>query len=281
MSELRAIILGCGSSGGVPRPGGEDGRGIWGTCDPKEPKNRRLRCSLLVQRAHPEHGWGTQELTSVLVDTSPDFNAQMLNARCNRLDGVLYTHDHADQSHGIDDLRIIAMTMMRRVPVWLDEATAGSLLTRFAYCFEQQKGSPYPAILERHDMPDCGTNFEIDGPSGPIAIEPFLQHHGSVDSLGFIFGADQKIAYSSDVKALPGESLQALQNCSTWIVDALRRQEHPSHAHLDLSLEWIAQTKPERAVLTNLHIDMDYQTLCEELPAHIRPAYDGLVVYGA
>ena len=276
--KLRAIILGCGSSGGVPRPGGPKGEGNWGQCDPDEAKNRRRRCSLLVQRAHETQGWDADELTTLLVDTSPDLRDQLLLAKCGRLDAVLYTHDHADQSHGIDDLRLIALNMMARIPTWLDRETSGTLLNRFAYCFEQQEGSYYPAILELNDLPPCGERFEIDGPTGPIPVEAFLQYHGQVNSLGFLFGEGARIAYSSDVVDFPEESFAALDGCHTWIVDSLRRKEHISHAHLAKTLGWIERVKPGRGILTNMHLDMDYRTLCRELPAGVEPAYDGLVV---
>ncbi len=275
--ELRVTILGCGSSGGVPRFGGADGAGEWGACDPKELKNRRTRCSILVERAHPEFGFQHDKVTSVLVDTSPDMRAQLLAARCSHLDAVLFTHDHADQCHGIDDLRVFAIQMRKRMPVYIDDATAGALLKRFDYCFEQKPGSIYPSILEKIDMPLNGppneNAFSIDGPAGPVPVEAFLQFHGSVDSLGFRFG---DIAYSSDVVGLPEESFEALAGVDTWIIDALQYKPHKTHAHLDLALEWIARVKPKRAVLTNLHVHMDYQTLMRELPPGVEPAYDGM-----
>ncbi len=273
--ELRVTILGCGSSGGVPRFGGKDGSGDWGACDPAEPKNRRSRCSILVQRAPADKAIDPHKATSVLVDTSPDMRAQLLAARCARLDAVLYTHDHADQCHGLDDLRVFALQMRKRVPVYIDDATAGALLERFRYCFVQQPGSYYPPILDKIDMPACGEKFEIDGPSGAIPCAAFLQYHGGVNSLGFRFG---DIAYSSDVVDMPDESFAALDGVETWIVDALQYKPHATHAHLDLTLEWIARVKPKRAILTNLHVHMDYQTLVRDLPAGVEPAYDGMVL---
>ena len=275
--RLRIIILGSGSSGGVPRFGGADGAGEWGACDPEEPKNRRSRCSILVQREHPEFGFAHDKVTTLLVDTSPDMRAQLLAARCSRLDAVLFTHDHADQAHGIDDLRVFALHMRRRIPVYLDDATAGELLDRFRYCFDQAPGSMYPAILEKIDMPACGEAFSVDGPSGPIPVTPFLQYHGNVDSLGFRFG---DMAYSSDVVGLPDESFACLAGVKTWIVDALQYKPHKTHAHLDLALEWLNRVAPERGVLTNLHIQMDYRTVSDQTPAHIEPAYDGMTLLG-
>lgn len=277
MSRLRFEILGSGSSGGVPRLGGRDGAGDWGACDPNEPKNRRMRCSILVRREHAEHGFANEHATAVLVDTSPDLRAQLLAARCSRLDGVLITHDHADQTHGLDDLRAIALQARQRVPVHIDPETAGALLERFRYCFEAAAGGGYPAILDRIDMPVAGERFSVNGPSGPIEARAFRQNHGNVDSLGFRFG---DTAYSSDVVALPEESFDILKGVRTWIVDALQYAPHKTHAHLDLALEWIARVKPERAILTNLHIHMDYRTLLDSLPAGVFPAFDGMTLDG-
>ncbi|MCK5744665.1 MAG: MBL fold metallo-hydrolase [Oricola sp.] len=275
--RLRITILGSGSSGGVPRFGGPDGAGDWGACDPNEPKNRRSRCSILVQREHPEFGFAHDKVTSVLVDTSPDMRGQLLAARCSRLHAVLFTHDHADQAHGIDDLRVFALHMRKRVPVYIDDATAGDLLERFRYCFVQAPGSLYPPILDKIDMPPCGETFFVDGPSGTIPVTAFLQFHGNVDSLGFRFG---DTAYSSDVVGLPDESFDILAGVNNWIVDALQYHPHKTHAHLDLALEWIARVGAKRGVLTNLHVHMDYATLKNSLPPGVEPAYDGLTIPG-
>ena len=266
---LSFVILGCGSSAGVPRPGGPDGAGDWGACDPNEPKNRRRRCSALIRKKGP----GGETL--VLIDTSPDLREQLIAAQVGRLDAVLYTHDHADQTHGIDDLRALALAMRRRVPVYVDDETSGNLLTRFAYCFEQQPGSAYRPILERRVMPPCGTAFEIDGPGGAVSVTAFRQEHGGVASLGFRIGP---FAYSSDVVGLPEASFEALKGVKVWVLDALQMTPHPTHAHLDLALAWIARVKPERAVLTNMHVQMDYATLRRALPPGVEPGYDGMVL---
>ena len=264
---LRITILGCGSSGGVPRIGGN-----WGACDPANPKNRRRRCSILVEQGEGD------ATTSVLVDTSPDMREQLLDANVGRLDGVIFTHEHADQSHGIDDLRMIAINMMKRVPVWADRRTLSILETRFDYCFVTPKGSGYPPILEPHVIDVDDVNFTIDGPGGPLAITPFWQEHGHIRSLGFRFG---DIAYTSDAHDIPEDSWPRLEGIDTWIVDALRYTRHPSHANVETALGWLDRAKVKRGVLTNLHVDLDYETLCAELPDHIEPAYDGMVVEGA
>lgn len=274
---LRVTILGCGSSGGVPRTGGANGAGEWGACDPSEPKNRRTRCSILIERATADGEFPRDGVTSILVDTSPDMRTQLLKAKCARLDAVFFTHDHADQSHGIDDLRVFALNMQQRIPVYIDDTTAGEILRRFDYCFKQKPGSLYPAILKKTDMPPSGEPFAVAGPSGVIPCTAFMQYHGGVNSLGFRLG---NIAYSSDVVGLPDESFRILDGVDTWIVDALQYKPHASHAHLDLTLEWIARVKPRCAILTNLHIHMDYQSLQRILPDGVEPAFDGMELFG-
>ncbi|MEM7631772.1 MAG: MBL fold metallo-hydrolase [Pseudomonadota bacterium] len=259
--SLRFTILGCGSSGGVPRLGGH-----WGACDPENPRNRRQRCSLLVERDGPD---GT---TTALVDTSPDLRNQLLTACVGRLDGVIYTHSHADHVHGIDDLRMIVFNMRERLKVWADGPTQDALLGRFGYVFHQPPGSPYPPILDLHAI-DGDT--VIEGPGGPITFSPFEVGHGSIDALGFRIG---DIAYLPDVSDIPAPAWDALKGLDCWIVDALRRDPHPTHSHLAQTLDWIAQVAPKRAILTNMHIDLDYDTVLAETADHIEPAYDGLTL---
>jgi phosphoribosyl 1,2-cyclic phosphate phosphodiesterase len=259
MSELEVVILGCGSSGGVPR-----GDGDWGDCDPAEPKNRRTRCSALVRR------YGPDGITSVLIDTSPDLREQMLAAEVKHVDAVLYTHDHADQTHGIDDLRVFAMRKRRRVPAWMDAATKAALTRRFDYIFETMQG--YPAIVEARDVPSHGAPWSIDGAGGPVPVVTFDQAHGPIRSVGYRLGP---VVYSSDVSDLDEAALDAVRGCDLWIVDALRFTPHPTHAHVDKALEWIARAEVKRAVLTNLHIDLDYNDLRAKVPANVEVAYDG------
>ena len=261
MAELRFTILGCGSSGGVPRLGGH-----WGDCDPENPKNRRRRCSMLIER---ESDAG---ITRVLIDTSPDLRSQLLDAGVGELHGVVYSHGHADHVHGIDDLRMIVFNMRQRIRVYADGATQNDLLSRFGYAFVQPEGSAYPPIL---DLCSIDGEIEIDGPGGPIRLTPFEVEHGNIDSLGFRIG---DLAYLPDVSDIPETTWPALQGLDCWIVDALRRTPHPSHAHLDKTLGWIERAAPRLAVLTNMHIDLDYQTVADETPDHITPAHDGLVI---
>ncbi|MGB8814238.1 MAG: MBL fold metallo-hydrolase [Paracoccaceae bacterium] len=261
MATLRYTILGCGSSGGVPRLGGD-----WGDCDPANPKNRRRRCSMLVERLTDQ---GT---TRVLIDTSPDMRDQLLDAGIGTLDAVAYTHSHADHVHGLDDLRQVVFNLRHRLPVWADSETQTALLSRFAYAFVQPEGSPYPPILDLHTIKGP---FTISGAGGDITLQPFRADHGSIDALGFRIGA---LAYLPDVVALPNEAWPLLENLDIWVLDALRRKPHPTHIHLALALEWIARAAPKSAVLTNMHIDLDHATLAAELPPHIRPAHDGMVI---
>ncbi len=262
MGQLRFTILGCGSSGGVPRLGDQ-----WGECDPQNPKNWRRRCSLLVER-ETEDG-----ITRVLIDTSPDMRTQLLDAGVGQLDGVVYTHSHADHVHGLDDLRMIVFNMRRRLPVWADKATCSNLMARFAYAFVQAEGSPYPPILELNEILD---EVAVIGAGGAIKLIPFEVEHGTISVLGFRIGP---VAYLPDVSAMTDQSWQAIKGSDCWILDSLRRAPHPSHTHLSQSLEWIKKAGVKSGVLTNMHIDLDYDTLCSELPGNIQPAYDGMTLH--
>jgi phosphoribosyl 1,2-cyclic phosphate phosphodiesterase len=260
---LKFTILGCGSSGGVPRPGTG-----WGDCNPNNPKNRRRRTSLLVER---RNGVG---VTRVLIDTSPDLREQLLDTEVDKLEAVLYTHEHADHTHGIDDLRGLFIHNRKRVPVWLDERTSRAIHERFDYCFASPPGSEYPPIVRENRMV-AGEPVTVEGAGGVITALPIFQEHGDIPSLGFRFG---RLAYSCDLIRLPPQSLEALADLDVWIVDALRYKPHPSHLSVDETLALIAQLKPRRAILTNLHCDLDYDELSARLPANVEPAYDGLSV---
>jgi len=260
---LRLTILGCGSSGGVPRVGSG-----WGACDPNNPRNRRLRCSILVERI------GADGTTSLIVDTTPDLREQLLRTNVRRLDAVLYTHEHADHTHGIDDLRPLAIAMRRRVPVYMDRVTGEMLTTRFGYCFKTPPGSQYPPILEAHAI---GSDHPvvIEGRGGPIEALPFRMIHGDIDALGLRFG---DLVYAPDVSRIPDENLRYFQGLQVLIIDALRYTPHPSHFSLAEAMALIERVKPKRAILTNLHTDLDYATLSAELPPHVEPAFDGMTI---
>ncbi|MGV3634187.1 MAG: MBL fold metallo-hydrolase [Pseudorhodoplanes sp.] len=259
--SLTVTILGCGSSGGVPRPALG-----WGDCNPDNPKNRRRRCSILVEQTA---GSGK---TSVLVDTSPDLREQLLDANVVKLDGVLFTHEHADHTHGIDDLRGLFIKHRRRIDAYLDEPTSRALHARFGYCFMTPPGSAYPPILTEHRIVP-GEPVTIHGDGGALRALPVLLDHGDIPCLGFRFG---NIAYTADLVGMPDDSAAALTGLDVWIVDALRHTPHPSHFSLSDALGWIARLKPKRAILTNMHTDLDYDALREALPPHVQPGYDGM-----
>lgn len=260
-TRLRFHILGCGSSGGVPRIGGH-----WGDCDPNNPKNRRRRCSMLVER-ETENG-----TTRVLIDTSPDMREQLIDAGVGTLDGVIYTHAHADHVHGVDDLRMVVFNMRERVNVWADRATCDALLDRFGYVFVQPEGSSYPPILNLNLIDGPVT---VSGQGGDITFLPLEVEHGRIDALGFRI---KDLVYLPDVSAMNDEAWKILEGAECWVLDALRRDPHPTHSHLEQSLEWIKRSGVPNAVLTNMHIDLDYETIDAETPDHISPAYDGMVL---
>jgi phosphoribosyl 1,2-cyclic phosphate phosphodiesterase len=259
--SLRFTILGCGSSGGVPRPALG-----WGVCDPNNPKNRRRRTSFLVERRGPEG------VTRILIDTSPDLREQLLDAEVDWVDAVLFTHEHADHTHGIDDLRGLFINRRKRVPVYLDERTSEVMNARFGYCFAAPPGSEYPPIVRENRLA-AGRPLTIEGQGGPITTLPILQEHGDIPSLGFRFGG---LAYSCDLSGLPAASVAALGGLDVWIVDALRDKPHPSHLSVSEALAWIGRLNPRRAILTNLHSELDYEELRGRLPTNVEPAFDGL-----
>jgi len=263
--HITATILGCGSSGGVPRVGN-----IWGDCDPGNPRNRRRRCSLLLTGTRAD----SNEPTQVLIDTGCDLREQLLEAQVTQLDAVLYTHEHADHTHGIDDLRVLALNSQKRVDVYCSRATSERLQQSFGYCFTAPAGSPYPPILNAHHF-EAGDEVEIDGPGGCIRVSAFAQEHGSIISLGFKTG---KFAYSCDLSGLPQSSLSAVSDLDVWVLDALRPTPHPSHLSLPEALALVERLKPRQTVLTNMHIDMDYAHVEATTPAYVTPAYDGMVI---
>lgn len=270
---LRVIILGCGSSGGVPRVGGD-----WGVCDPYNPKNFRTRSSILVQKwKDKDVGEGEPDpkaCTNILIDTSPDLRTQLLREDIRHLDAVFFTHDHADQSHGIDDLRAIAYRMRKQLPTYMDQPTKADLYNRFNYCFKTPEGRVHPPILDLQDLIFDKSVSTIDGAGGEIRIETFEVSHGPTPSLGFLI--DDKVAYSPDVWDVSDEVINRLYQVDCWVVDALRYSPHPTHAHADKTLSWIARACAKSAVLTNLHIDMDFKTVEDELPSTVCAAYDSM-----
>jgi phosphoribosyl 1,2-cyclic phosphate phosphodiesterase len=258
---LTLTILGCGSSAGVPRPALG-----WGACDPNNPKNRRRRCSLLVERT-AAHG-----TTRILIDTSPDLREQLIDANVDHLDAVFLTHEHADQTHGIDDLRSVVMHQRRRIPVYLSQSTAKDIMHRFSYCFVSPPGSDYPPILTQHAI-EAGKTQAVEGKGGEVKLSAFVVQHGNIQALGYRIG---KAAYTPDLNDIPEASWGALEGLDLWIVDGLRHATHSSHFSVSDALAWIARFKPKQAVITNMHADLDYEVLRQSLPEGVIPAYDGM-----
>jgi phosphoribosyl 1,2-cyclic phosphate phosphodiesterase len=252
---MEVRILGCGTSSGVPRVGND-----WGSCDPANPKNRRRRVSILV----------THGRTRILVDTGPDLREQLLDASVTGVEAVIWTHDHADHCHGIDDLRQLYHARGRPVAGYARAETLESLERRFAYAFDGKSG--YPAVVEPHLLPD---HMNLEG----LAIRTVDQPHGPITSAGLRFDAGGKsVVYSTDFNELTPEMSMTFKGVDLWIVDTLRRRPHPTHPHLDLALEMIAEVQPKRALLTHMDNSLDYDQLVRELPAGVEPAYDGLEI---
>lgn len=259
----RFTILGCASSPGVPRINGD-----WGACNPDNPRNRRTRAAFLVEQFAADGG-----CTTIVVDTGPDFREQMIAAKVRRVDAVLYTHAHADHVHGIDDLRGYYTQQRHRIPIYADALTMERIRQGFAYCLETPPGGNYPPIVEPHVIRSMAEPTIIDGAGGPISVLAHRQVHGDIYSLGFRFGG---VAYCSDVSDFPAESLPRLEGLDVLVIDALQHHHHPSHLSLDQALEWIGRLMPRQAVLTHMHIPLDYDAVMESTPSHVQPAYDGM-----
>jgi len=262
--RLRLTILGCGSSPGVPRITGD-----WGACDPQNPKNQRMRTAVLVERIAAN---GSR--TTVVIDTGPDFRQQMLLASVTRLDAVVYTHPHADHIHGIDDLRGFVLDQRQRIDVHADNATMLRLREAFGYCFETPQGSSYPPIVKAH-LIDHSRPVIIEGEGGALTFGPLPQIHGDIISLGFRIGG---LAYCPDVSGFPDATAERLRDLDVLIIDALQYKTHPSHLSLGEALGWIERLAPRHAVLTHMHVPLDYATVLAETPANVEPAYDGMVI---
>ncbi|MCY6380756.1 MBL fold metallo-hydrolase [Hoeflea prorocentri] len=261
----RFTILGCGSSPGCPRITGD-----WGACDPDNPRNRRLRASLLIEQFDPDGN-----STAVVIDTGPDFRTQMTMAGATRLDAVVYSHPHADHLHGIDDLRGLVIERKKRMPVYADKQTMERLRDGFSYCFQSPPGSNYPPIVKGHDIENTQDPIVVSGEGGPLTLLPLEQLHGDIISLGFRIG---NLAYCSDVNGFPEETVDRLTGLDVLIIDALQYRPHPSHFSLSEALEWIERLRPRRAILTHMHVPLDYDTVMRETPDHVEPGYDMMVI---
>lgn len=254
---MKVTILGCGPSGGVPLLGND-----WGDCDPANPKNCRRRASILLEDGAAQ----------ILIDTSPDMRAQLLDAGVGRLDAILFTHAHADHCHGIDEVRALNRAMGQPIPIHASAKTFAELKKRFDYIFRPQDPAAGAVFYKPSLTPTL-----IDGPFevAGVRVVPFLQDHGFSQTLGFRFGA---LAYSTDVVGLDAAAFAALEGVETWIVDSYRRTPHPTHSHLAQTLEWIARVRPRRAILTHMDVQLDYETLRRELPRGVEPGYDGMEI---
>ena len=252
---MKVRILGCGTSSGVPRVGGD-----WGQCDRNEPRNRRRRVSILVSYRE----------SRVLVDTSPDLREQLLDAEVSDVEAVIWTHDHADHCHGIDDLRQLYHARGRPVAGYARAQTLDLLKQRFAYAFEGKGG--YPAVVAPHLLPN---HINLAG----LSVRALDQPHGPITSAGLRFDAGgAAIGYSTDFDSLTDDMAMLFEGLDLWVVDALRRKPHPTHPHLAQTLEWIRRLAPKRAILTHMDNSMDYRTLCAELPDGVEPAYDNMEI---
>lgn len=259
---MKITLLGCGGSAGVPMVGGDDGEGVWGQCDPSEPRNIRSRSSIVIEG---------DDGRRLLVDTGPDLRAQLLSARISAVHGVFYTHPHSDHVAGLDELRAINRVIDAPLPIAANAETMAELQSRFAYVFQPWNGEGFyrpvvePQIVaERQFVAMCGLGFSVLG-----------QRHGRIRSLGLRCG---DFAYSTDVDFFDDGTLDALANLDTWVVGCFQRDPHPAHAWIDLVLEWRARIRPRRMVLTHMGPDMDYRTLCDELPEGVEPGFDGMVL---
>lgn len=260
--QYRFTILGCGSSPGVPRPNGD-----WGACDPNNPKNKRYRSSLLVERIKP-----SGKTTTIVIDTGPDFRSQMIDARVSHLDATLYTHSHADHIHGIDDLRSYALAQKCLIDIYADRHTLEHLKNAFGYCFQTPKDSSYSPILKEHLINE-DSRFIIQGEGGAISVNTHLQHHGNIYSLGFRIG---NVAYCTDVSKFPEKTLSKLIGLDVLIIEALQFKSHPSHFSVDQALQWIEYLKPKQAILTHMDRSLDYDAVVNYVPYYVKPAYQGL-----
>jgi phosphoribosyl 1,2-cyclic phosphate phosphodiesterase len=261
----RFTLLGCSSSPGVPRINGD-----WGNCDPNNPRNRRTRASFLIEQIGPDGG-----KTTVVVDTGPDFREQMIRAKVEHIDAVVYSHAHADHLHGIDDLRGYFITQKNRIPIYAEPVTMARIEDGFGYCLKTPAGSSYPPIVQPMIVDSLDQPIEISGAGGTLSLLPLKQQHGDIISIGLRIG---DVAYCCDISDFPEETVGKLSGLDLLYIDALQYRPHPSHLSLDQALSWIERLAPRHAVLTHMHTPLDYETVMGETPSHVEPGYDGYVI---
>ena len=249
---MQFIILGCGSSMGVPRIDG-----YFGNCDPKNNKNFRSRCSALIKNGKK----------NILIDTSPDLRQQLLANQIKFINRVFFTHMHADQTHGINDLRVFFLKLKKKIPIHADPLTLNYLKNNFSYCFDNKLG--YPAILKINKLKK---NFSIEG----LNFKSISVQHGNINSKSYII--NKKLAYLPDANQIYSKDLRHFRNLKYFVVDCLRLKKHPSHFNLEDVLKLHQEIKPKKTILTNLHSDLDYDKLLKILPKNIKPAYDGMIL---
>ena len=255
---MKFIILGCGSSMGVPHPDG-----YFGNCDPKNKKNYRTRCSALIK----------SKKESILIDTSPDIRSQLLTNQINNIDRILFTHQHGDQTHGINDLRVFYLKRKKVLPIYADKKTSKYLKKTFSYCFKNTITKPrsrnYPATLKINQLKKKHIFSNIKIKSIPV-------NHGNIDCMSFII--NDKCAYASDVKFIYKKNIDLFKNLKYLVIDCLRYDKHPSHLNLDEVITLLKKINPKKTILTNLNTDMDYKSLKKKLPKNVIPAYDGYTI---
>tara|TARA_B100001057_G_scaffold176163_1_gene176836 strand:- start:6292 stop:7062 length:771 start_codon:yes stop_codon:yes gene_type:complete len=254
---MKFIILGCGSSMGVPRSDGH-----FGKCNPKNKKNYRSRCSALISTKNE----------NILIDTSPDLRHQLIKNKIKTIDKVFYSHMHADQTHGINDLRVFYIKNKKPIPVYADNSTKKYLINTFSYCFTNYS-MEYPATLK---LENIKKNFFVKDGNKKLLIQTVKVKHGKVDCICYII--ERKLAYISDVSQIDKKNFKYFEDLEYLIIDCLWIKKHPSHLNLEDSLMLIDKFKPKRAILTNLHSDLDYDHLKKKLPKNVVPAYDGLTI---
>ena len=252
--SVKFTILGCGSSLGIPRIDGH-----FGKCDPKNKKNYRTRCSALIS-AHK---------SNILIDTSPDIRSQLISSKIKNIDKVFFTHSHADQTHGINELRVFYLKNKKKIPIYADKRTKNYLINSFSYCFKNS--TSYPATLKMNNVKKMN-NYKFG--KEKISIKSIPVQHGKINSICYII--NNKCAYAPDINKIYQKDLIHFKNLKYLVIDCLRYDPHPAHFNLVDVLNLIKIIKPQKTIITNLNNDIDYSSIKRKLPKNVVPAYDGL-----